>query len=133
MNGFAAAAAALLLVMICINVLLRKRWLDGEHLSCPLVALPLVFKPARAAFEAVSPQMEDAARVSLLDEVSAAHRLTPDIPGRLPDRRSRGIGLGGTGDIDRRLSQRQLGLRQRAGISGYGWAGLGHGPCLWDG
>jgi len=33
--------AALLLVMMCINVLLRKRWLDGEHLSCPLVALPL--------------------------------------------------------------------------------------------
>ncbi len=33
--------AALLWVMLCLNALLRRRWLDGEHLACPLVHLPL--------------------------------------------------------------------------------------------
>ncbi len=32
---------ALLLVMLCINVLLRQRWLTNEHLACPLVSLPV--------------------------------------------------------------------------------------------
>lgn len=31
----------LLVVMFCLNVLIRRRWLDGEHLDCPLVHLPL--------------------------------------------------------------------------------------------
>lgn len=33
--------AALLLVMACLNCLLRRRWLDEEHLACPLVHLPV--------------------------------------------------------------------------------------------
>lgn len=32
---------ALLLVMVCVNCILRRRWLDGEHLACPLVSLPV--------------------------------------------------------------------------------------------
>ena len=39
---------ALLLVMICVNVLLRKRWLDGEHLACPLISLPIQISEPRA-------------------------------------------------------------------------------------
>jgi Ca2+/Na+ antiporter len=33
--------AALLLVMLCVNVLLRKQWTDRERLSYPIVQLPL--------------------------------------------------------------------------------------------
>ena len=40
--------AALLLVMVCINVLLRRRWLDGEHLACPIVRLPVDISEPRA-------------------------------------------------------------------------------------
>ncbi len=32
---------ALFTVMICLNVLVRRRWLDDEHISCPLVYLPV--------------------------------------------------------------------------------------------
>ncbi len=38
----------LLLVMVCMNVLLRRRWLDGEHLDCPLVHLPLEIAAPKA-------------------------------------------------------------------------------------
>lgn len=31
----------LLLVMLCINILFRRQWLEHEHLACPLVRLPL--------------------------------------------------------------------------------------------
>jgi len=40
--------AALLLVMICMNCVLRRRWLDGEHLACPLVNLPVEIAAPRA-------------------------------------------------------------------------------------
>lgn len=39
---------ALVLVMVCINVLLRRRWLTGEHLACPLVSLPVQISAPRA-------------------------------------------------------------------------------------
>ncbi len=32
---------ALLLMMLCINVLLHQRWLTNEHLACPLISLPI--------------------------------------------------------------------------------------------
>ena len=32
---------ALLLVMLGVNVLVRRQWLEGEHLACPLVNLPV--------------------------------------------------------------------------------------------
>ncbi len=43
-------AAAVLLVMICINVLIRKQWLDSEHLACPLVNLPIEISQPRRLF-----------------------------------------------------------------------------------
>ena len=43
-----AFIALLLLVMLCLNVLFRRRWLDGEHLACPLVSLPLEIAAPRA-------------------------------------------------------------------------------------
>lgn len=39
----------LLLVMVCFNSLLRRRWLDGEHLACPLVNLPLEIASPKAS------------------------------------------------------------------------------------
>lgn len=38
---------ALLLVMLGINVLIRRQWLEGEHLACPLVALPVELSQPR--------------------------------------------------------------------------------------
>ncbi|MCA0176827.1 MAG: molybdate ABC transporter permease subunit [Proteobacteria bacterium] len=49
---------------------------QGAAIAATLVAFPLVFKPARAAFEAVSAQMEDAARVLGVGEVALFWRVT---------------------------------------------------------
>jgi len=42
-----AFALALVIVMICINVLIRKQWLDSEHLDCPLVRVPVEISAPR--------------------------------------------------------------------------------------
>ncbi len=39
---------ALMLVMVCINVLLRRRWLTEEHLACPLISLPVEISSPRS-------------------------------------------------------------------------------------
>ena len=41
MAAWGAFIVALLLVMLGINVLVRRQWLEGEHLACPLVTLPI--------------------------------------------------------------------------------------------
>ena len=38
----------LLVVLICTNVVLRRRWLDGEHLACPLISLPIQISTPQA-------------------------------------------------------------------------------------
>jgi molybdate transport system permease protein len=49
---------------------------QGAVLASCIVAFPLVFKPARAAFEEVSPQLEQAGRVLGLSELSIFFRIT---------------------------------------------------------
>lgn len=49
---------------------------QGAVIASSVVAFPLVFKPARAAFEAVDGQMEQAARVLGLPEVALFFRVT---------------------------------------------------------
>jgi len=39
----------LVTVMLCLNVLIRRRWLDEEHLACPLVYLPVEISSPRAS------------------------------------------------------------------------------------
>jgi len=41
MSLWALFTIALVTVMFCLNVLLRRRWLDEEHLACPLIYLPV--------------------------------------------------------------------------------------------
>lgn len=50
--------------------------LTGAVIAATVVAFPLVFKPARAAFEAVDPQLQDAARVLGISEVGVFWRVT---------------------------------------------------------
>ena len=50
--------------------------LTGAVIAATVVAFPLVFKPARAAFEAVDPQLEDAARVLGVSEAGVFWRVT---------------------------------------------------------
>jgi len=50
--------------------------LTGAVIAATVVAFPLVFKPARAAFEAVDPQLQDAARVLGISEVAVFWRVT---------------------------------------------------------
>ena len=50
--------------------------LTGAVIAATVVAFPLVFKPARAAFEAVDPQMQDAARVLGISEAGVFWRVT---------------------------------------------------------
>jgi molybdate transport system permease protein len=49
---------------------------QGAVIAATIVAFPLVFKSARAAFEAVDPQLEQAARVLGLGEVAVFFRVT---------------------------------------------------------
>lgn len=49
---------------------------QGAVIAATLVAFPLVFKSARAAFEAVDPQLEQAARVLGLSEPAIFFRVT---------------------------------------------------------
>ncbi len=50
--------------------------LTGAVIAATVVAFPLVFKPARAAFEAVDPQLQDAARVLGISELGVFWRVT---------------------------------------------------------
>ena len=50
--------------------------LTGAVIAATGVAFPLVFKPARAAFEAVDPQLQDAARVLGISEAGVFWRVT---------------------------------------------------------
>lgn len=50
--------------------------LEGAVIAGAIVAFPLVFKPARAAFEAVDGQLEQAARVLGLSEAAVFFRVT---------------------------------------------------------
>ncbi|MGH8532706.1 MAG: molybdate ABC transporter permease subunit [Gammaproteobacteria bacterium] len=49
---------------------------QGAVIAATIVAFPLVFKSARAAFEAVDPQFEQAARVLRISEVAVFFRVT---------------------------------------------------------
>lgn len=49
---------------------------QGAVIAATIVAFPLVFKPARAAFEAVDGQLEQAARVLGVSELSIFFRIT---------------------------------------------------------
>lgn len=49
---------------------------QGAVIAAAVVAFPLVFKPARAAFEAVDGQLEQAARVLGLSEAALFFRIT---------------------------------------------------------
>jgi len=49
---------------------------QGAVIAAALVAFPLVFKPARAAFEAVDGQLEQAARVLGISEMAIFFRVT---------------------------------------------------------
>ena len=50
--------------------------LKGAVIAATLVAFPLVFKPARAAFEAVDSQLEEAGRVLGISEIGIFWRIT---------------------------------------------------------
>lgn len=49
---------------------------QGAVIAATIVAFPLIFKSARAAFEAVDPQLEQAARVLGLGEMAVFFRVT---------------------------------------------------------
>ena len=59
----------------------RRSWLGGwlhdtSVIAASVVAFPLVFKPARAAFEAVDGQLEQAARILGMKEAAVFFRIT---------------------------------------------------------
>jgi molybdate transport system permease protein len=57
------------------NINLIFTW-QGAVIAASIVAFPLVFKPARAAFEAVDSQLEQAARVLGISELGIFFRVT---------------------------------------------------------
>ncbi|MGZ8293396.1 MAG: molybdate ABC transporter permease subunit [Telluria sp.] len=55
---------------------------QGAVIAASIVAFPLVFKPARAAFEAVDSQLEQAARVLGVSEMGVLFRITLPLAAR---------------------------------------------------
>ncbi|MGZ8288509.1 MAG: molybdate ABC transporter permease subunit [Telluria sp.] len=55
---------------------------QGAVIAASIVAFPLVFKPARAAFEAVDSQLEQAARVLGVSEMGVFFRITLPLAAR---------------------------------------------------
>ena len=47
---WSAFIIALHLVMLCINLMLRKRWVESEHLSYPIIQLPLEMTQSHQRF-----------------------------------------------------------------------------------
>lgn len=71
---------ALLLVMLCLNVLVRKRWMDEERLDYPIALLPFeLTNPAGAVF-AQRMLWVGFAVAGLYDMLNGLHSLWPVVP-----------------------------------------------------
>ncbi len=77
-----AFAAALVLVLVCINVLIRKQWLDNEHLACPLVNLPIEISQPRRLFshKLLWLGFGLAAALDIWNSLALAYPILPGIP-----------------------------------------------------
>jgi len=73
-------AAALLWVMMCINVLVRKHWVQSERLTFPLVELPLQMTTGAQSFFRSRLMWVGFSAAAALDLLGGLHLLYPVVP-----------------------------------------------------
>lgn len=73
---------ALILVMLCINVLVRKHWTEHEHLAYPLIVLPLELTRGQESFRFFrNPLMWAGFGVAaVIDIINGLHAWIPAVP-----------------------------------------------------
>lgn len=76
-SGF---VSALLLVFACVNVLIRKHWMESERLVFPLVQLPLAMTEPSGAFWRSRPMWAGFSLAFLITAINGLHDLYPSIP-----------------------------------------------------
>ncbi len=79
---WSAYLAVMIWVMLCLNVLLRKQWMDRERLSFPIVQLPLeLTKEGGAASMLVSRQMWIGFLIPVvIESLASVNYLYPNVP-----------------------------------------------------
>jgi hypothetical protein len=76
-GGFIAAAVG---VMLCLNVLIRKRWTEQERLSYPIVQIPLAMTDPRSGFFSNRLMWLGFALAGVVEVINGLNYLYPSIP-----------------------------------------------------
>jgi uncharacterized protein DUF6785/uncharacterized protein DUF6784 len=76
-GGFIAAAVG---VMLCLNVLIRKRWTEEERLSYPIVQIPLAMTDPRSGFFSNRLMWLGFALAAAVETINGLNYLYPSIP-----------------------------------------------------
>ncbi len=72
--------SVLLLTMLCINLILRRRWIEQERLSYPVLQLPLAIVQRPAELYALRMMWAGFAVAAALSLVAGLHKLLPAVP-----------------------------------------------------
>ena len=95
--AWSAFLVALLFVMLCINVLVRKQWVEREKLSYPIIQLPFEMTRAQSGFFVNRLMWWGFGIAFLVNIVNGLHFLFPVVPslgGELYEKTGRGLDLG---------------------------------------
>ena len=79
--AWASFLCALIFVMLCINVILRKQWTQQEKLSYPIIQLPLALTSESGAFFRNKVMWTGFGIAGVLDVINGLHHIYPLIPG----------------------------------------------------
>jgi hypothetical protein len=76
-GGFISAAVA---VMLCMNVIIRKRWAEEERLSYPIVQIPLAMTDPKSGFWSNRLMWLGFGLAALLETINGLNYLYPSVP-----------------------------------------------------
>jgi len=79
--AWSAFIILLVIVMLCINVIVRKQWTEGEKLSYPIIQLPLYMTDDKPNFLKSKALWIGFALAAGIDTINGLHFLYPAIPG----------------------------------------------------
>ena len=95
--AWSAFLVALLFVMLCINVVVRKQWVEREKLTYPIIQLPFEMTRAKSGFFVNRLMWLGFGIAFLVNIVNGLHFLFPVVPslgGELYEKTGRGLDLG---------------------------------------
>ena len=95
--AWSAFLFALLFIMLCINVVVRKQWVESEKLTYPIIQLPFEMTREQSGFFVNRPMWLGFGIAFLVNIVNGLHHLFPLVPslgGELYEKTGRGLDLG---------------------------------------